>query len=209
MGKKRSGRGRNHLFLFLHIFLYGITPQCFCTDKHFLWWPEQTGDLSPFIIIYVPSLFSEVIAYTSENSVRILNIQSSSLNALYYSLDMKLSEFVILQCRFSLGLISLAWNNLYDVCVCSNVWSSVCPLSVLTCSHHFIDGDAGGVQLLGKLVHSLARVLICVGVYVGPDTGQTHCSSREREASVFVCPHIHTSSEHVNDFKLCKDISPC
>lgn len=83
----------------------------------------------------------------------------------------------------------------------------LCPL--LTCSHHFIDGDAGGVQLLGKLVHSLARVLICVGVYVGPDARQTYCSSREQVTSVFVCPHIRTSSEHFNDFKLCKDISPC
>lgn len=57
------------------------------------------------------------------------------------------------------------------------------PLSILTCSHHFIDGDARGVQLLGKLVHSLARVLVCVGVYIGPDTWQTHCSSREQIAS--------------------------
>lgn len=57
------------------------------------------------------------------------------------------------------------------------------PLSVLTCSHHFVDGDAGGVQLLCKLVHSLARVLIGVGVHVGPDTRQTHYSRKEQIVS--------------------------
>lgn len=53
------------------------------------------------------------------------------------------------------------------------------PSTILTCSNHFIDGDARSVQLLGKLMHSLARVLICVRVYVGPDTWQAHCSSTE------------------------------
>lgn len=49
-------------------------------------------------------------------------------------------------------------------------------LLILTCSHHFIDGDARSIQLLGKLVHSLARVLVCVRVDVGPDSRQAHCS---------------------------------
>lgn len=49
-------------------------------------------------------------------------------------------------------------------------------LLILTCSHHFIDGDARSIQLFGKLVHSLARVLICVWVDVGPDSWQAHCS---------------------------------
>lgn len=49
-------------------------------------------------------------------------------------------------------------------------------LLVLTCSHHFIDGDARSVQLLGKLVYSLAWVLVRVRVDVGPDSWQPHCS---------------------------------
>lgn len=49
-------------------------------------------------------------------------------------------------------------------------------LLILTCSHHFVDGDARSIQLLGKLVHSLARVLVCVRVDIGPDSWQPHCS---------------------------------
>lgn len=49
-------------------------------------------------------------------------------------------------------------------------------LLILTCSHHFINGDARSIQLLGKLVHGLARVLVRVRVNVGPDSWQTHCS---------------------------------
>lgn len=51
---------------------------------------------------------------------------------------------------------------------------------ILTCSHHFINGYAGGIQLLCKLMHGLAWVLICVGVYVGLNTWQTHWSRKEQ-----------------------------
>lgn len=57
-------------------------------------------------------------------------------------------------------------------------------LSSLTCSHHFINGDAGSFQFLGKLVHSLTRVLIRMGVHVGSDTRETHCSGREQVALI-------------------------
>lgn len=55
-------------------------------------------------------------------------------------------------------------------------------VSSLTCSHHFINGNAGSIQFLGKLVYSLAWVLICMGVHVGSDSWETHCSGREQVA---------------------------
>ena len=57
-------------------------------------------------------------------------------------------------------------------------WDPFGVVHSLTRSHHFIDGDAGRVQLLGELVHGLAGVLVGVGVHVGPDTWQTHCGGQ-------------------------------
>lgn len=45
---------------------------------------------------------------------------------------------------------------------------------VLTCANHFVDGYTGGIQLLGELVHGLARVLVRMGVHIGPDSGKPH-----------------------------------
>lgn len=79
-------------------------------------------------------------------------------------------------------------------------------MSLLTCSHHFIDGDAGGVQLLGELVHGLARVLVRVRVHVGLDARQTHCS-REKQfvtATTIQKPdqtHAHRYKGHTKHLK--------
>lgn len=65
-----------------------------------------------------------------------------------------------------------------EILLYGEVWCiHKCIFVALTCSHDFINGDAWSVQLLGKLMDSLAWVLICVRVYVRPDPWETHCST--------------------------------
>lgn len=59
-------------------------------------------------------------------------------------------------------------------CTVKNIWEYI-P----TCSYNFVNGNARCIQLLGKLMHGLTGVFVCVWVHIRPDPGKTHCDIRE------------------------------
>ena len=47
-------------------------------------------------------------------------------------------------------------------------------ITALTCANHFVNSYTGSIQLFGKLMYCLTRVLIRVGIHVRPESWEPH-----------------------------------